>query len=102
VKKEEFNYIVNPYIEVSEHDGQNHKKVKSLLWNDPRITTRTYQQEGVIQVFVDSNRAPGCYVKVFTLKKGITRPSSNGQYYVDGYTDIAGKFRYGLTDLQRI
>lgn len=102
IKKEEFNHIMNPYLEISEHSTQSHSKIKSILWTDPRISTRIYQQEGVVQVFVNSVRASGCYVKVFTLPKGVKRPSSNGQYYVDGYTDIAGKFRYGLTDLQKI
>lgn len=53
-------------------------------------------------MFVDKQRAPGSYVKVFTTRKGVKRPTNDAQYYVDGYTDIAGKFRYALTDLQKI
>lgn len=42
-------------------------------------------------------------MKVFTLPKGTKRPETKGsRYYVDGYTDIAGKFRYALTDIQLI
>jgi hypothetical protein len=53
-------------------------------------------------VFVEGKRAPGSYVKVFTIPKGAKRPTNEGRYYVDGYTDIAGKFRYALTDVHLI
>jgi len=57
---------------------------------------------GIIQLFVDGKRAIGSYVKVFTIPKGSKRTDGKAKYYVDGYTDIAGQFKYGLTDLQLI
>lgn len=102
ISKDQFKGITNPYIEISQHSNNSHKKIKSLIWTDPKIIAKVHQQEGVIQVFVDGKRSPGSYVKVFTTRKGVKRPTSDSKYYVDGYTDIAGKFKYGLTDLTLI
>ena len=55
--------------------------------------------KGIIQVFGDGKRIPGAYIKVFNTSKS---KKDNGKFYVDGYTDIAGKFKYALSDLKTI
>ena len=42
ISREEFKEIKNPYIEISEHGTHSHKKIKSLIWTDPRIIAKLY------------------------------------------------------------
>ena len=45
-------------------------------------------------MFYDGKKQTGCYVKVYsTGNKG-------NKFYRDGYTDITGKFKYVLADLE--
>lgn len=44
---------------------------------------------------------PGAYVKVFNILKG-DKKAKKAIFYVDGYSDITGKFKYALSDLSSI
>ena len=55
----------------------------------------------MVQIFADSKRVPGAYVKVFNVPKG-DRKGGKAIFYVDGYSDITGKFKYALSDLSSI
>jgi len=54
-----------------------------------------------VQIFTEGKRAPASYVKVFSVRKE-DRKGKKAIFYVDGYTDITGKFKYALTDLSVI
>jgi len=68
-------------------------KIGSFFWANPKLKVKISQNEGLLQVFYDGKRQPGCYVKVYS--KG----SKGTKFYRDGYTDITGKFKYALADL---
>lgn len=57
---------------------------------------KTREEEGLIQVFIDGKKCPGCYCKVYQNKHG------EHKFYRDGYTDITGTFKYALSDLDGI
>jgi hypothetical protein len=44
---------------------------------------------------------PGAYLKVFSIFEG-DRKTKKAIFYVDGYSDITGKFKYALSDLSSI
>lgn len=58
---------------------------------------KTDEKTGTIQVFINKKKRPGAYVKVFSEKH-----NQATKFYRDGYTDIAGTFRYAMSDLDKI
>ena len=72
------------------------RKVGEFQWNNPKVQVKARQEHGVIQVYVDGKKCPGCYCKVYQNKNGAEK------FYRDGYTDITGTFKYALADLEGI
>lgn len=68
-------------------------KIGSFFWENPKLKVKISQNEGLLQVFYEGKRQPGCYVKVYSTG------TKGSKFYRDGYTDITGKFRYALADL---
>lgn len=84
-------------VEVTEWtEGSRVKKVSSLLWSNPKLKTKVQEEKGVLQVFYEGKKLAGCYCKVYQMKRGEIK------FYRDGYTDIAGCFKYALANLDGI